>query len=204
MTIKKYAVPAGVTSITLPDGSVLIPVAASCRPTVDTNLNWCGQVRSDDSLYLLVPLELWQSGIPFVLPGDGGTNGLNFTGTGGFHAVGSDSGWRIIRSMLGGYLPRRGGQQRGGGGRYSESDTAGTFSGNDPGLDCRRGCRLADAATESDGRADPQTISEITALSGTQTGACSGQTIIRGVLAQRANSSAGGKFSVQAWRNFVK
>ena len=26
MTIKKYAVPAGVTSITLPDGSVLIPV----------------------------------------------------------------------------------------------------------------------------------------------------------------------------------
>ena len=25
MTIKKYAVPAGVTSITLPDGSVIIP-----------------------------------------------------------------------------------------------------------------------------------------------------------------------------------
>jgi len=39
MTIKKYAVPAGVTSITLPDGSVLIPVGliASNRP---------GQIRA--------------------------------------------------------------------------------------------------------------------------------------------------------------
>ena len=54
MTIKKYAVPAGVTSITLPDGSVLIPVGnvVSTDSRYESELVRSGCV-SDDSLYLL-------------------------------------------------------------------------------------------------------------------------------------------------------
>ena len=65
MTIKKYAVPAGVTSITLPDGSVLIPVGnvVSTDSRYESELVRSGCV-SDDSLYLLgMPLTIFQSAI---------------------------------------------------------------------------------------------------------------------------------------------
>ena len=61
-----------------------------------------------DHAALSVPRMLWQSGMPFVLPaGDGGANGLNFTGTRGVFTL-SAAILAGVSGMLGGcylYLP---------------------------------------------------------------------------------------------------
>ena len=61
-----------------------------------------------DHAALSVPKTLWQSGIPFVMPGgDGGANGLSFTGTRGVFTL-SAAILTGVSAMLGGcylYLP---------------------------------------------------------------------------------------------------
>ena len=138
MTIKKYATPAGVTSITLPDGSVLIPVGnvVSTDSRYESELVRSGCV-SDDSLYLLgIPRTTFQTAIPFfLLPGDGDTNGLTFTGGGGGAFTLSAA---PLANLLGGlsgkgcygYLPANAGGSGNTAGWYyfiPSSDTAGTF-----------------------------------------------------------------------------
>ena len=138
MTIKKYAVPAGVTSITLPDGSVLIPVGnvVSTDSRYESELVRSGCV-SDDSLYLLgMPLTIFQSAIPFfLLPGDGGTNGMTFTGGGGgAFTLSAAPMANLLGGLSGrgcyGYLPDNAGNSGCAAGWYyfiPSSDTAGTF-----------------------------------------------------------------------------
>lgn len=177
MTIKKYAVPAGVTSITLPDGSVLIPVGnvVSTDSRYESELVRSGCV-SDDSLYLLgIPRTTFQSAIPFfLLPGDGGTNGLTFTGGGGGAFTLSAA---PLANLLGGlsgrwcygYLPANAGGSGCAAGWYGfipSSDTAGTFyndeyTGGQPAL---VGSPTTFAGSPS-GRITTPT-SEITAISG--------------------------------------
>ena len=141
MTIKKYAVPAGVTSITLPDGSVLIPVGnvVSTDSRYESELVRSGCV-SDDSLYLLgIPRTTFQTAFPFVLPpGDGGTNGLTFTGGGGGAFTLSAAPQAGLFSGLSGsgsyvYLPANAGGSGNAAGWYYcvfSSDTAGTIYGD--------------------------------------------------------------------------
>ena len=177
MTIKKYAVPAGVTSITLPDGSVLIPVGN----VVSTDSRYeCELVRSgcvsDDSLYLLgMPLTIFQSAIPFfLLPGDGGTNGMTFTGGGGgAFTLSAAPMANLLGGLSGrgcyGYLPANAGNSGCAAGWYyfiPSSDTAGTFyndqyTGGQPAL---VGSPTTFAGSPS-GRIT-QTTAEITAISG--------------------------------------
>ena len=141
MTIKKYATPAGVTSITLPDGSVIIPVGN----VVSTDSRYeCELVRlgcvSDDSLYLLgIPRTTFQTAVPFVLPpGDGGTNGLTFTGGGGGAFTLSAAPMAGLFSGLSGsgsyvYLPANAGGSGNAAGWYYcvfSSDTEGTIYGD--------------------------------------------------------------------------
>ena len=177
MTIKKYAVPAGVTSITLPDGSVLIPVGnvVASDSRYESELVRSGCV-SDDSLYLLgVPRTVFQTAVPFVLlPGDGGTNGLTFTGGGGGAFTLSAAPLTGLFSGLSGsgsyvYLPSNAGGSGCAAGWYYcifSSDTAGTiyndqYTGGRPQI---VGSPTTFAGSPS-GRIT-QTISEITALSG--------------------------------------
>ena len=141
MTIKKYAVPAGVTSITLPDGSVLIPVGnvVSTDSRYESELVRSGCV-SDDSLYLLgIPRTTFQSAIPFfLLPGDGGTNGMTFTGGGGgAFTLSAAPMANLLGGLSGrgcyGYLPANAGNSGCAAGWYffiPSSDTAGTFYNN--------------------------------------------------------------------------
>ena len=141
MTIKKYAVPAGVTSITLPDGSVLIPVGnvVAADSSYESELVRSGCV-SDDSLYLLgIPRTTFQTAVPFVLPpGDGGTNGLTFTGGGGGAFTLSAAPLAGLFSGLSGsgsyvYLPANAGGSGNAAGWYYcvfSSDTAGTIYGD--------------------------------------------------------------------------
>lgn len=141
MTIKKYAVPAGVTSITLPDGSVLIPVGnvVSTDSRYESELVRSGCV-SDDSLYLLgIPRTTFQTAVPFVLPpGDGGTNGLTFTGGGGGAFTLSAAPMSGLLNGLSGsgsyvYLPANAGGAGNAAGWYYcvfSSDTAGTIYGD--------------------------------------------------------------------------
>ena len=177
MTIKKYAVPAGVTSITLPDGSVLIPVGnvVSTDSRYESELVRSGCV-SDDSLYLLgIPRTTFQTAIPFfLLPGDGGTNGLTFTGGGGGAFTLSAA---PLANLLGGlsgrgcygYLPDNAGNSGCAAGWYYcvfSSDTAGTiyndqYTGGQPQI---VGSPTTFAGSPS-GRITTPT-SEITALSG--------------------------------------
>ena len=177
MTIKKYAVPAGVTSITLPDGSVLIPVGN----VVSTDSRYeCELVRSgcvsDDSLYLLgMPLTIFQSAFPFfLLPGDGGSNGLTFTGGGGgAFTLSAAPMANLLGGLSGrgcyGYLPANAGNSGCAAGWYyfiPSSDTAGTFyndryTGGQPQI---VGSPTTFAGSPS-GRITTPT-SEITALSG--------------------------------------
>jgi hypothetical protein len=141
MTIKKYAVPAGVTSITLPDGSVLIPVgnvvSTDCRYESDLVRSGC---VSDDSLYLLgIPRTTFQTAVPFVMPpGDGGSNGLTFTGGGGGAFTLSAAPLAGLFSGLSGsgsyvYLPANAGGSGNAAGWYYcvfSSDTEGTIYGD--------------------------------------------------------------------------
>ena len=138
MTIKKYAVPAGVTSITLPDGSVIIPAGnvVSTDSRYESELVRSGCV-SDDSLYLLgMPLTIFQWAIPFfLLPGDGGANGLIFTGGGGgAFTLSAAPMANLLAGLSGrgcyGYLPANAGGSGNTAGWYyfiPSSDTAGTF-----------------------------------------------------------------------------
>ncbi len=177
MTIKKYAVPAGVTSITLPDGSVLIPVGnvVSTDSRYGSELVRSGCV-SDDSLYLLgIPRTTFQSAIPFfLLPGDGGTDGMTFTGGGGGAFTLSAAPLAGLLSLLSGrgcygYLPANAGNSGCAAGWYyfiPSSDTAGTFyndqyTGGQPQI---VGSPTTFAGSPS-GRITTPT-SEITALSG--------------------------------------
>jgi len=177
MTIKKYAVPAGVTSITLPDGSVLIPVGnvVSTDSRYESELVRSGCV-SDDSLYLLgIPRTTFQSAIPFfLLPGDGGTNGMTFTGGGGgAFTLSAAPMANLLGGLSGrgcyGYLPANAGNSGCAAGWYyfiPSSDTAGTFyngryTGGQPQI---VGSPTTFAGSPS-GRITTPT-SEITALSG--------------------------------------
>ena len=144
---------------------------------------------------------IWQSGIPFVLPaGDGGANGLNFTGTRGVFTL-SSAILAGVYAMLGGcylYLPA------GAGGLASSGWRWATFSDDTNGEVFQETYTVGSGVPTvvSSPTQQPsltagritQTISEITVASFTQTGGMLGPNgIIRGVLAQRANSSAGNK-----------
>ena len=76
-----------------------------------------------DHAALSVPRVLWQTGIPFVLPaGDGGANGLNFTGTRGVFTL-SAAILAGVSAMLGGcylYLPAGAGGLGSAGWRWAE------------------------------------------------------------------------------------
>ena len=76
-----------------------------------------------DHAALSVPIMLWQSGMPFVLPaGDGGANGLNFTGTRGVFTL-SAAILAGVSGMLGGcylYLPAGAGGLGSAGWRWAE------------------------------------------------------------------------------------
>ena len=201
MTIKKYAVPAGVTSITLPDGSVLIPVGnvVSTDNRYESELVRSGCV-SDDSLYLLgIPRVLWQSGMPLVLPGgDGGANGLSFTGTRGLFTL-SAAILSGVSAMLGDcylYLPAGAGGLESSGWRWAQfsSDTAGevfqeTFTPA-PGAVPPWVSSPTQQPDLTAGRIT-QSTSEITAASFTLPGGSMGPNgIIRWLTKQVGNSSA--------------
>ena len=163
-----------------------------------------GELFSDvvAALYKIgLPHTLFQCGIPSVMfAGDGGANGLSFTGTRGQFTL-SAAILSGVYAMLDGfyaYIPA-------GAGGLSAGWYWGTMS------DDTHGEIFADTFTPSPGAIPPyvasptnnpnltagritQTTSEITVASFTQTGGMLGPNgIIRGVLAQRANSSAGAK-----------
>lgn len=144
---------------------------------------------------------IWQSGIPFVLPGgDGASNGLSFTGTRGVFTL-SSAILAGVYAMLGGcylYLPA------GAGGLASSGWRWATFSDDTNGEVFQETYTVGSGVPTwlSSPTQQPsltagritQTTSEITVASFTQTGGMLGPNgIIRGVLAQRGNSSANAK-----------
>ena len=139
-------------------------------------LKWGSTADILQALYLLgMPLTAFQSAIPFfLLPGDGGTNGLTFTGGGGGAftlSAAPMSGLLSNSSGQGcyGYLPANAGNSGCAAGWYyfiPSSDTAGTFY-NDQytgGLPALIGSPTTFAGSPS-GRIT-QSVSEIVALSG--------------------------------------
>ena len=154
-----------------------------------------------DHAALSVPRMLWQSGMPFVLPaGDGGANGLNFTGTRGVFTL-SAAILAGVSGMLGGcylYLPAGAGGLGSAGWRWAQftDDTNGEVFQETyvPGSGLPTWLSSPTQQPSLTAGRITQTISEITVASFTQTGGMLGPNgIIRGVLAQRANSSAGAK-----------
>ena len=127
------------------------------------------------ALYLLgVPRTAFQTAIPFVLlPGDGGANGLTFTGSGGAFTLSAAPLAGLFSGLSGqwcyGYLPANAGNSGCSAGWYGfipSSDTAGTFyndqyTGGQPQI---VGSPTTFAGVPS-GRIT-QTTSEIVALSG--------------------------------------
>ncbi len=139
-------------------------------------LKWGSTADILQALYLLgMPLTIFQSAIPFfLLPGDGGTNGMTFTGGGGgAFTLSAAPMANLLGGLSGrgcyGYLPANAGGSGCASGWYyfvPSSDTAGTFyadkySGGQPQI---VGSPTTFAGSPS-GRITTPT-SEITAISG--------------------------------------
>ena len=139
-------------------------------------LKWGSTADILQGLYLLgMPLTIFQSAIPFfLLPGDGGTNGMTFTGGGGgAFTLSAAPMANLLGGLSGrgcyGYLPANAGNSGCAAGWYyfiPSSDTAGTFyndqyTGGQPQI---VGSPTTFAGSPS-GRITTPT-SEITALSG--------------------------------------
>ena len=100
-------------------------------------LKWGSTADILQALYLLgMPLTIFQSAIPFfLLPGDGGTNGMTFTGGGGgAFTLSAAPMANLLGGLSGrgcyGYLPANAGNSGCAAGWYyfiPSSDTAGTF-----------------------------------------------------------------------------
>lgn len=153
---------------------------------------------------------LWQSGMPFVLPaGDGGSNGLTFTGTRGLFTL-SSAILTGVYNMLSGcymYLPAGAGGLSSAGWYWAtfSSDTAGEVFANTYTPGTGTPPRIASPTVHpnlTSGRIT-QTTNEVTLVSFIMPGGSLGPNgIIRGCLKQVGNSSAISKsFKVKAGSN---